>query len=309
MSTRILGTSGRARTLQPPVLFPIPTQRPVFHHTLRRCLTIQLEQSPFLRLISDQRIQHTLSLMGHSANTRLTPDVASAICERTNSAAVLEGSIAPIGSQYVLQLQAKNCRTGEILDMEQVQAAKKEDVLNALDQIASHFRKSVGESLTTIQQRDTPLAEATTASLDALEASSTGWKLHTTTGAIAALPFMQRAVEIDPNFSLAHATLDVNTPTSMNLIAPVKAPPGPGSCANTQATVSVSSLTPITRFSPQGTWSRHGKLAKRGRDPILAIPPLTSCCRAFPIRRWRASIRPSSRRERLPNSYPDCAMA
>ena len=187
--------------------FTNSTGDPVFDETLRRGLAIQLEQSPFLSLISDQRIQHTLGLMGHSANTRLTPDVARAICERTNSAAVLEGSIAPIGSQYVLQLQAKNCRTGEILDQEQIQAAKKEDVLNALDQIASHFRKRVGESLTTIQQRDTPLAEATTASLEALEAYSTGWKLHTTTGTIAALPFMQRAVEIDPNFALAHATL------------------------------------------------------------------------------------------------------
>jgi eukaryotic-like serine/threonine-protein kinase len=187
--------------------FTNSTGDPVFGETLRRGLAIQLEQSPFLSLISDQRIQHTLSLMGHSANTRLTPDVARGICERTASTAVLEGSIAPIGSQYVLQLQAKNCRTGEILDREQIQVAKKEDALNALGQIASHFRKRVGESLTTIQQRDTPLAEATTSSLDALEAYSTGWKLHTTTGTIAALPFMKRAVDIDPNFALAHSTL------------------------------------------------------------------------------------------------------
>lgn len=187
--------------------FTNSTGDPVFDETLRRGLAIQLEQSPFLSLISDQRIQHTLSLMGHSANTRLTSDVARGICERTGSIAVLEGSIAPIGTQYVLQLQAKNCRTGEVLDQEQIQAAKKEDVLNALDQIAGHFRKRVGESLATIQQRNTPLAEATTPSLEALEAYSTGWKLHTTVGTIAALPFMQRAVEIDPNFALAHATL------------------------------------------------------------------------------------------------------
>jgi DNA-binding winged helix-turn-helix (wHTH) protein/tetratricopeptide (TPR) repeat protein len=180
---------------------------PVFDETLRRGLAIQLEQSPILSLISDQRIQHTLLLMGHAGNQRLTPDVARGICERTGSAAVLEGSIAPIGSQYVLQLQAKNCRTGEVLDQEQAQAAKKEDVLHALDQIASRFRKRVGESLTSIQQRNTPLAEASTSSLEALEAYSTGWKLHTTTGTIAALPFMQRAVEIDPNFAMAQATL------------------------------------------------------------------------------------------------------
>jgi DNA-binding winged helix-turn-helix (wHTH) protein/tetratricopeptide (TPR) repeat protein len=179
----------------------------VFDETLRRGLAIQLEQSPFLSLISDQRIQFTLRLMGRPANARLTPEVARGICERTGSAAVLDGSIAPIGSQYVLELRARSCRSGEILDQEQTQAAKKEDVLNALGQMASRFRKRVGESLTTIQQRNTPLAEATTPSLEALEAFSTGWKLHTTTGTMAALPFMQRAVEIDPNFALAHATL------------------------------------------------------------------------------------------------------
>jgi tetratricopeptide (TPR) repeat protein len=145
--------------------------------------------------------------MGRPANARLTPEVARGICERTGSAAVLDGSIAPIGSQYVLELRAKSCRSGEILDQEQMQAAKKEDVLNALGQMASRFRKRVGESLTTITQRNTPLAEATTPSLEALEAYSTGWKLHTTTGTMAALSFMQRAVEIDPNFALAHSTL------------------------------------------------------------------------------------------------------
>jgi eukaryotic-like serine/threonine-protein kinase len=179
----------------------------VFDETLRRGLAIQLEQSPFLSLISDQRIQHTLRLMGRPANARLTSEVARGICERTGSAAVLDGSIAPIGSQYVLELRARSCRSGEILDQEQMQAAKKEDVLNVLGQMASLFRKRVGESLTTIQQRNTPLAEATTPSLEALEAYSTGWKLHTTTGTTAALPFMQRAVEIDPNFALAHSTL------------------------------------------------------------------------------------------------------
>ena len=187
--------------------FANSTGDPVFDETLRRGLAIQLEQSPFLSLISDQRIQHTLGLMGHSANTKLTGEVALGICERTGSAAVLEGSIAPLGNQYVLELQAKNCRNGEVLDQEQIQAAKKEDVLNALGQIAIRFRKRVGESLATIRERNTPLAEATTPSLEALEAYSTGWKLHTTTGSMAALPFLKRAVEIDPRFALAHSTL------------------------------------------------------------------------------------------------------
>jgi eukaryotic-like serine/threonine-protein kinase len=179
----------------------------MFDGTLRQGLAIQLEQSPFLSLISDQRIQHMLHLMGHAPGARLSGELARGVCERTGSAAVLEGSIAPLGSEYVLDLQAKSCRTGEVLDHEQAQAAKKGDVLNALSQIAARFRKRVGESLTTIQEHNTPLAEATTSSLEALEAYSAGWKLHTTSGAMAALPLVRRAVEIDPNFALAHATL------------------------------------------------------------------------------------------------------
>jgi DNA-binding winged helix-turn-helix (wHTH) protein/tetratricopeptide (TPR) repeat protein len=177
----------------------------VFDDTLREGLAIELEQSPFLSLISDQRIRHTLGLMGHPADARLTPEIARGVCERTGSVAVLEGSIAPLGSQYVLELRAKSCRSGEVLDNEQVQVAKKEDVLNALGQISSRFRERLGESLTTIQEHNTPLAEATTPSLEALEAFSMGWKLHMTTG--TGMPFLQRAVEIDPNFALAYSTL------------------------------------------------------------------------------------------------------
>jgi DNA-binding winged helix-turn-helix (wHTH) protein/tetratricopeptide (TPR) repeat protein len=187
--------------------FANSTGDPMFDETLRQGLAVQLRQSPYLSLISDQRISHTLRLMGHRADTQLTPPVARGVCERTGSAAVLEGSIAPLGSQYVLTLQAKSCRTGEVLDQEQVQAAKKEDVLSALSQIAGRFRNRVGESLTTIQEHNTPLAEATTPSLEALEAYSAGWKLHTSNGAMAALPLLKRAVEIDPNFAVAQATL------------------------------------------------------------------------------------------------------
>ena len=179
----------------------------VFDDTLRQGLAIQLRQSPYLSLISDQRIAHTLHLMGLRGGAKLTPELARGVCERTGSAAILEGSIAPLGSQYVVTLQARSCRTGEVLDQEQVQAAKKEDVLTAMGQIASRFRKRVGESLTTIQEHNTPLAEATTPSLEALEAYSAGWKLHTTSGAMAALPLLKRAVEIDPNFALAQATM------------------------------------------------------------------------------------------------------
>jgi len=183
------------------------TGDPVFDEALRQGLAIQLRQSPFLSLISDQRVAHTLRLMGHVADARLTPELARGVCERTGSAAVLEGSIAPLGNQYVVTLQARSCRSGEVLDQEQTQAARKEEVLSALSRIASRFRNRVGESLTTIQEHNTPLEEATTPSLEALEAYSAGWKLHTTSGAMAAFPLLKRAVEIDPNFALAQATL------------------------------------------------------------------------------------------------------
>ena len=187
--------------------FANSTGDPVFDETLREGLAIELEQSPFLSLISDQRIRHMLGLMGHPADARITPEIARGVCERTGSAAVLEGSIAPLGSQYVLELRAKSCRSGEVLDQEQVQVTKKEDVLNALGQISSRFRERLGESLTTIQEHNTPLDEATTPSLEALEAFSMGWKLHMTSGAGAGMPFLQRAVEIDPNFALAYSML------------------------------------------------------------------------------------------------------
>jgi DNA-binding winged helix-turn-helix (wHTH) protein/tetratricopeptide (TPR) repeat protein len=187
--------------------FANSTGDPTFDETLRQGLAIQLRQSPYLSLISDQRIGHTLRLMGRNPGVPLTPELARGVCERTGSAAVLEGSIAPLGSQYVLALQARSCRTGEVLDQEQAQAAKKEDVLSALGLIASHFRNRVGESLTTIQEHNTPLVEATTPSLEALEAYSAGWKLHTSSGAMSAMPLFKRAVEIDPNFALAHSTL------------------------------------------------------------------------------------------------------
>jgi DNA-binding winged helix-turn-helix (wHTH) protein/tetratricopeptide (TPR) repeat protein len=179
----------------------------VFDDTLREGMAVQLEQSPYLSLISDQRIRHTLVLMGMSADVELTPELAREVCARTGSAAVIEGSIASLGSRYVLGLIAKSCRTGETLDDEMAQAAHKEDVLNTLSQIASRFRKRVGESLETIDQHNTPLAEATTSSLEALEAYTMAWKVHFASGATASMPLFRRAVEIDPNFAMAHAAL------------------------------------------------------------------------------------------------------
>jgi eukaryotic-like serine/threonine-protein kinase len=187
--------------------FANSTGDPVFDDTLRQGMTVQLEQSPFLSLISEGRIRRVLQMMGQPADTRLTPQIASEVCERTASAAVLDGSIASLGSQYVLGLRAKDCRTGNILVAEQAQAARKEDVLNSLSQIASRFRTRVGESLTTVEKYDTPLAEATTPSLEALKAYSAGWKVFSSTGHASALPLFKRAIELDPQFAMAHASL------------------------------------------------------------------------------------------------------
>jgi DNA-binding winged helix-turn-helix (wHTH) protein/tetratricopeptide (TPR) repeat protein len=187
--------------------FANSTGNPVFDGTLRQGLAVQLEQSPFLSLVSEDRIQQTLRLMGQPADGRLTPEIAREICERTGGAAVLDGSIASLGSQYVLGLRAKDCRSGDVLDEEQVQAARKEDVLNALSHIASNFRTRVGESLSTFKSHDTPLAEATTPSLEALKAYSAGWQASFLSGSATSVPFFQRAIEIDPDFASAYAAL------------------------------------------------------------------------------------------------------
>ncbi|HEY1216345.1 MAG TPA: winged helix-turn-helix domain-containing protein, partial [Bryobacteraceae bacterium] len=187
--------------------FANSTGDPVFDGTLRQGLAVQLEQSPFLSLIGEDRIQQTLRLMGQAPNAQLTPELARNICERTTSAAVLEGSIARLGSQYVLGLRAKNCRTGEILDDEQAQAARKEDVLKALSQITRKFRTRIGESLAAIEKHGIPLAEATTPSLEALKAYSAAWHVSFTTGFASAVPLLRRAIDLDPDFAMAYAVL------------------------------------------------------------------------------------------------------
>jgi tetratricopeptide (TPR) repeat protein len=179
------------------------TGDPVFDDTLRHGLAVQLQQSPFLSLISDERIRRTLPLMNQPADARLTPDLAQGVCARTGSTAVLEGSIAVLGSQYVLGLRATTCTTGETLADEQAQASRKEDVLSTLSQMATRFRTRVGESLATVERYSTPL-EATTPSIEALQAYSAGMKAAFS-GSVRALPLFQRAVASDPDFALAHA--------------------------------------------------------------------------------------------------------
>lgn len=179
----------------------------VFDLTLRQGLAVQLQQSPFLSLVPDESIRHALRLMKRPLDTRLTPDVAREVCERTASAAVLEGSIASLGNQYVLWLLTRSCRTGEALAQEQTQARTKEEVLIALSRIAIQVRTRLGESLTTIQQHSRPLEQATTSSLEALKAYSAGQKALYAHGSRAALPYFRRAIALDPQFAMAHASL------------------------------------------------------------------------------------------------------
>ena len=181
----------------------------VFEDTLKQGLSVQLEQSPFLDLLSAQRVNDTLKLMGHPAGDRLTPEVTREVCLRTGSKAMLTGSIAGLGSQYVIGLKAVNCNTGDVLAEAQEQAASKESVLKALDAAAVSLRGKLGESLSTVQKYATPVEEATTPSLEALKAYSLAWKTKTAKGSTAALPFFKRAVELDPNFAVAYAGMSL----------------------------------------------------------------------------------------------------
>ena len=194
--------------------FDNKTGDPVFDDTLRQGLSVDLQQSPFLALISDVTIQQTLALMRQPKEARLTPEIARQICVRTASAAVLEGSISRLGSQYSLGLRARDCNTGNILDQQQVVAARKEDVLNSLSEMSRKFRTRIGESLISVERHSLPLAEATTSSIEALKAYSTAMKMYLSSSGTETIPFFRRAVEIDPNFGIAHAQLGTHLSAS-----------------------------------------------------------------------------------------------
>jgi serine/threonine protein kinase/tetratricopeptide (TPR) repeat protein len=179
----------------------------VFDGTLRQGLSVQLEQSPFLSIISDQQIQRTLGLMGQPTEAKLTPAIARELCQRTGSAAVLDGSITQIGTPYLLTLKAVNCESGASLASTEAQASDKSHVLDALGKTASEIRNKLGESLSTVQKFDTPLEQATTPSLEALKAYSMGMKTWEEKGDSEAIPLFKYAIELDPNFALAYTTL------------------------------------------------------------------------------------------------------
>jgi DNA-binding winged helix-turn-helix (wHTH) protein/predicted Zn-dependent protease len=195
--------------------FANATGDPVFDGTLRQGLSVQLEQSPFLSIIPDEKIQQTLGLMGQPVDAKLIPAIAREVCQRTSSAAVLDGSIGKIGTQYLLTLKAVNCESGKTLASTEAQASDENHVLNALGKVSVEIRNKLGESLSTIQKFDTPLEEATTPSLEALKAYSSGMQTVRTKGADAATPFFKRAVELDPNFAVAYAYLGVMASTAL----------------------------------------------------------------------------------------------
>src|SRR6202451_280531 len=180
----------------------------VFDDTLKQALAIQLEQSPFLRIVAEERVQQTLRLMSQPADTHLTPKVAREICQRTQSAAVLEGSIASLDNTYIVGLKAVNCASGDVLTQKQIRAEGKTKVLQALDDAAIDLRQKLGESLTTVQKFDTPVERATTSSLDALKSFSMARKIMLgSADYAAAIAPLKKAIELDPNFAMAHASL------------------------------------------------------------------------------------------------------
>jgi len=181
----------------------------VFDDTLKQGLAVQLEQSPFLDLVSDRRVNQTMALMGRPTGDRLTPEVTREVCQRTGSKAMLNGSIAALGSQYVIGLKAVECNTGDTLAEAQQQAASKEAVLKALDSAAVSLRGKLGESVSSVEKYATPLPEATTPSLEALQAYSQGWKTFALKGGAQALPFLNRAVELDPKFAIAYSGMSI----------------------------------------------------------------------------------------------------
>ena len=187
--------------------FANTTGEAVFDDTLKQALAIQLEQSPFLNVLPERKVSETLGLMGRPANERITRDVAREICQRTASKALLTGSVASLGSHYALALQAVSCQSGETLASAQSEADSREHVLHSLGEAGNQLRQKLGESLASVGKFDKPLEEATTSSLEALQAFTQGTRVRSEKGDPDSLSYFKRAVELDPNFARAYATL------------------------------------------------------------------------------------------------------
>jgi eukaryotic-like serine/threonine-protein kinase len=187
--------------------FSNSTGASIFDQTLKQGLNVALQQSPFLSIVSDDKVSSTLRLMTRPPDTVLTPELAREVCQRAGSKAYIEGAIAALGSEYVIGLKAVNCQTGDVLARQQVTAPSKEKVIVVLGQAAARLRGELGESLATLQQHDVPLPQATTSSLEALQAYSMGYAEACRGRYEQAVPFYKRAIELDPDFATAYAHL------------------------------------------------------------------------------------------------------
>ncbi len=283
--------------------FTNKTGDPVFDETLRQGLAAQLQQSPFLSLISEQRIQQELRLMGVPPESKLTPKMASDLCQRLGSKVYLGGSISNIGNQYVVGVSAVNCQTGDSVAQQQVTANGKEAVLGALGTASTKLREQLGESLKTIQKLDTPIEQATTPSLEALQAYSMGRRnLTVKADYAAAIPLLERSIQLDPNFAMAYAILGTTYRNLGKKLSPQRTRPKPTSFA--LASVNGKSFTSsrTTTISARATWRKPAKSTNSGHKFIRA-------------RKWRRPISVSSSKRwdstkrRSRNSARQCASA
>ena len=179
----------------------------VFDGTLKQALGLQLEQSPYMNVLSDRRVSATLTMMGRSAGQRLTHDVSREVCLRSNSKVLLEGSISSVGSHYLIGLKALNCQTGDTLASAQAEATNQDSVLKRLGEAGDELREKLGESLVTLKRFNKPLDEVTTSSLEALKSYSIGRSMQAIKGDAESVPYHKRAIELDPNFARAYASL------------------------------------------------------------------------------------------------------
>ena len=248
------------------------TGDPVFDGTLKQALAVDLEQSPFLNILSDRKISATLKLMGRPPTEHVTADVAKELCLRTGSKAILTGSVSSLGTQYVIGLEAVACSTGDTLAKEQAEASSKEGVLKALGPAATSLRAKLGESLASVQKFDVPV-EATTPSLEALKAYSMGITTSRTKGSAEATPFFKRALELDPNFAMADAGLAVCTRILARRVWPRTMPGKPTNCVIASVNARGIALPPCTFRTSPVKWRRPRKPTNSGRKAT----PATSC--------------------------------
>jgi len=277
----------------------------VFDETLKQALAVDLGQSPFLNILSERKITATLLLMGRERTQRVTGEIAREVCQRVGSKAMLEGVISSLGNEYVIDLNAINCASGDILVADQVRSSGKNEVLKAIDKSASVLRSKLGESLASVQKFSTPVEEATTPSLEALKAYSIGRKVFFQSGDAVALPYFERAVELDPNFAMAYASLDVGY---RNLGQATRASENANKAFNLRARVSERERY---RISAGYQTDVTGELEKarqtyelwRQSYPRDAIPPGNLGDLYMRLGQWEKALRETQEGNRLePNS-------